>query len=134
MGRRESNLNARNTSRVCAICECMMQDPKAKILECCGLDRHLNACLNMLKTQDKRVWFTLDRSANELTTTEFLVSIYDWNRNEIRCNRPHRYLIAQPQTRFNLVQYSAFDHLCSLDMNTCFCTTEEDSLIKNSIQ
>jgi putative transposase len=53
-----------NTSRVCAVCGCVMQDPKAKILECCGLNRHLNACLNMLKTQDEMLRFSMDRSAN----------------------------------------------------------------------
>ena len=53
-----------NTSRVIAVCGCVMQDPKAKNLECCGTSRHVNACLNMLKTQDERVRFTLDRSAH----------------------------------------------------------------------
>ncbi|WXG43108.1 MAG: transposase [Promethearchaeati archaeon SRVP18_Atabeyarchaeia-1] len=56
-------VNPRNTSRVCAVCGCVMQDPKAKTLECCGTNRHVNACLNMLKIQDERVRFTLDRSA-----------------------------------------------------------------------
>jgi putative transposase len=59
-------VNARNTSKVCAICGCVMQDPKAKLLECCGISRHLNACLNMLKTQDERVRFALNRSPNEV--------------------------------------------------------------------
>jgi putative transposase len=40
-----------NTSRVCAVCGCVMQDPKAKTLECCGINRHVNACLNILKTR-----------------------------------------------------------------------------------
>ncbi len=57
-------VNARNTSKVCAICGCVMRDPKAKILECCGIDRQFNASLNLLKTQDENLRFRLDRSAN----------------------------------------------------------------------
>jgi hypothetical protein len=41
-----------------------MQDPKARTLECCGLSRHVNACLNLLKTQDETLRFSVDRSAN----------------------------------------------------------------------
>ena len=59
-------VNARNTSKVCAICGCEMQDPKTKTLECCGISRHLNAALNLLKTQDERVQFALNRSPNEV--------------------------------------------------------------------
>jgi hypothetical protein len=36
--------------------------PKAKTLECCSIDRHMSACLNMLKTQDESLQFSLDRS------------------------------------------------------------------------
>jgi putative transposase len=57
-------VSPRNTSRVCAVCGCVMRDPKAKTLECCGTNRHTNACLNMLRIQDERVRFTLDRSAH----------------------------------------------------------------------
>jgi len=57
-------VNPRNTSRVCAVCGCIMRDPKAKTLECCGISRHLNACLNLLKTQDEMLRFGMDRSAN----------------------------------------------------------------------
>jgi putative transposase len=53
-----------NTSRVCAVCGCVMRDPKAKTLERCGINRHINACINMLKTQDERLQFNLDRSAH----------------------------------------------------------------------
>jgi putative transposase len=53
-----------NTSRVCAVCGCVMRDPKAKTLECCGINRHVNACLNMLKAQDERLRFNLDRFAH----------------------------------------------------------------------
>jgi putative transposase len=53
-----------NTSRICAICGCVMRDPKAKTLECCRIDRHLNACLNLLKNQDESLQFRLDRSAH----------------------------------------------------------------------
>jgi hypothetical protein len=45
-----------------------MQNPKAKTLECCGLNRHLNACMNMLKTQDESLRFRLDRPANVAVT------------------------------------------------------------------
>jgi len=57
-------VNPRNTSRVCAICGCVMQDLKAKTLGCCGTDRHVNACLNMLKIQNESLRFGLDRSAH----------------------------------------------------------------------
>jgi putative transposase len=57
-------VDPRNTSRVCAVCGCVMQNPKAKTLECCGISRHLNACLNMLKIQDETLRFGADRSAN----------------------------------------------------------------------
>jgi putative transposase len=60
-----------NTSRVCAVCGCVMRDPKAKTLECCGTDRHINACLNMLKIQDERVRFALDRSAHVAMISPF---------------------------------------------------------------
>ncbi|WXG47220.1 MAG: transposase [Candidatus Atabeyarchaeum deiterrae] len=63
--------NPRNTSRVCAVCGCVMRDPKARTLECCGIDRHVNACLNMLKTQDERVRFALDRSAHVAVISPF---------------------------------------------------------------
>jgi len=52
-----------NTSRVCAVCGFKMQDPKAGTLECCGINRHLNACLNMLRIQDETLRFDVDRSA-----------------------------------------------------------------------
>ncbi|WXG45066.1 MAG: zinc ribbon domain-containing protein [Promethearchaeati archaeon SRVP18_Atabeyarchaeia-1] len=52
-----------NTSRACAVCGCATRDPKAKTLECCGIDRHVNACLNLLKIQDESLRFRLDRSA-----------------------------------------------------------------------
>jgi putative transposase len=55
--------NPRNTSKVCAVCGCTMQDPKAKTLDCCGLSRHINACLNLLKIQDETLRFSVDRSA-----------------------------------------------------------------------
>jgi putative transposase len=56
---------AKNTSRICAICGCESRDPKAKVLECCGIDRHLNAALNLLKTQYETLRFRVDRSAGE---------------------------------------------------------------------
>jgi putative transposase len=57
-------VNPRNTSRVCAVCGCVMQDPKAKTLECCGINRHVNSCLNLLRIQDETLRFSVDRSAN----------------------------------------------------------------------
>jgi putative transposase len=56
--------NPRNTSRVCAVCGCTMQNPKAKTLECCGINRHVNACLNLLRTQDETLRFSVNRSAH----------------------------------------------------------------------
>jgi putative transposase len=56
-------VSPRNTSRIGAICGCVMQDPKAKTLECCGTNRHVNACLNLLSTQDETLRFSVDRSA-----------------------------------------------------------------------
>jgi putative transposase len=63
-GVKVTKVNPWNTSRVCAVCGCVMRDPKAKTLECCGTDRHVNACFNMLKTQDESLRFRLDRSAH----------------------------------------------------------------------
>jgi putative transposase len=63
-GVRVVKANPKNTSKICAICGCVMQDPKARTLECCGLSRHVNACLNLLKTQDETLRFSVDRSAN----------------------------------------------------------------------
>jgi putative transposase len=57
-------VSPRNTSRVCAVCGCVMRDLKAKTLECCGVNRHVNACLNMLRIQDESLRFRLDRSAH----------------------------------------------------------------------
>ncbi|MCS4541777.1 MAG: hypothetical protein HY929_05595 [Euryarchaeota archaeon] len=37
---------------------------KVQILECCGINRHLNAALNILKTQNESLRFRLDRSSN----------------------------------------------------------------------
>jgi putative transposase len=56
--------NPRNTSRVCAVCGCTVQNPKAKTLECCRINRHVNACLNLLRTQDETLRFSVDRSAH----------------------------------------------------------------------
>jgi putative transposase len=63
-GTKVVKVNPRNTSRICAVCGCVAQDPKAQTLKCCGLNRHMNACLNMLKTQDETLRFSVDRSAN----------------------------------------------------------------------
>jgi putative transposase len=62
-------VNPRNTSRVCAVCGCVMQDPKAKTLECCRISRHINACLNMIKIQDESLRFRLDHSARVAVTS-----------------------------------------------------------------
>jgi putative transposase len=76
-----SYVPARNTSRTCARCGCLQtgqrgeQDPKTRILfHCprCGwrCDRHLNAALNLLKTQDEGRWFSPDRLPNEVMTAK----------------------------------------------------------------
>jgi putative transposase len=68
-----------NTSRTCAKCGCLLtghggeQDPKTRrIFQCprCGwtCNRHLNAALNLLKTQDEGRWFSPDRLPNEVMT------------------------------------------------------------------
>jgi hypothetical protein len=48
---------------------CVTQDPKAKILDCCGIDRHVNACLNLLKTQYETLRFSVDRFARVAMTS-----------------------------------------------------------------
>jgi IS605 OrfB family transposase len=62
-GAKVVKINPRNISRVCAVCGCVMRDPKVKILECCGTSRHVNECLNMLRIQDESLRFRLDHSA-----------------------------------------------------------------------
>jgi IS605 OrfB family transposase len=74
-----SHVPAWNTSRTCAVCGCLRtghggeQDPKTRrIFQCpkCGwrCNRHLNAALNLLKTQDEGRWFSPDRLPNEVVT------------------------------------------------------------------
>lgn len=74
-----SYVPARNTSRTCAKCGCLRighegeQDPNARqVFQCpeCGwtCNRHLNAALNLLKTQDEGRWFSPDRYPNEVMT------------------------------------------------------------------
>ena len=68
-----------NTSRTCAVCGCLrtghggVQDPKTRrIFQCprCGwrCDRHLNAALNLVNTQDEGRWFSPNRLPNEVMT------------------------------------------------------------------
>ena len=56
-------VNPRGTSRTCPICGCR-EEPNGQLFECpsCGwrADRHLNACLNILKTQDDTLRFGVD--------------------------------------------------------------------------
>jgi IS605 OrfB family transposase len=70
-----------NTSRTCARCGCLQtglrgaQDPKTRmVFRCpkCGwtCNRHLNAALNLLKTQDEGRWFSPDRLPNEVMTAK----------------------------------------------------------------
>jgi len=70
---------AKDTSRTCPICGCLQnghqgeQDPKTRqVFQCprCGwnCDRHLNAALNLLKTQDEGRWFSPDRLPDEVMT------------------------------------------------------------------
>jgi IS605 OrfB family transposase len=74
-----SYVPATNTSQTCARCGCLQtryrgeQDPKTRItFDCptCGwrCGRHLNAALNLLKTQDEGRWFSPDRLPNEVMT------------------------------------------------------------------
>ncbi|WXG43627.1 MAG: transposase [Promethearchaeati archaeon SRVP18_Atabeyarchaeia-1] len=79
-----------NTSRVCAVCGCIMRDPKAKTLECCGIDRHVNACLNMLKAQDERVRFTLDRSARVAVISPFNKAMSQSGEVDLNGYQPQR--------------------------------------------
>jgi len=53
----------RNTSKFCSICGCIIE-PREQNCPKCGINRHLNASLNLLKTQDEWVWFAQDRFAN----------------------------------------------------------------------
>jgi putative transposase len=72
---------ARNTSRTCARCGCLRsgfrgeQDPKTRqVFQCpeCGwiCGRHVNAALNLLRTQDEGRWFSPDRFRNEVMTEQ----------------------------------------------------------------
>jgi IS605 OrfB family transposase len=74
-----SYVPAKNTSRTCVRCGCLQtghrgeRDPKTRItFDCprCGwmCDRHLNAALNLLRTQDEGRWFSPDRFPNEVMT------------------------------------------------------------------
>jgi len=76
-----SYVPARNTSRACSMCGCLLtghegeQDPKMRqVFRCsrCGwtCDKHLNAALNLLKTQDEGRWFSPDRLPNEVMTAK----------------------------------------------------------------
>jgi IS605 OrfB family transposase len=76
-----SYVPAWNTSRTCVMCGCLQtghrgeQDPKARrVFTCptCGwkCDRHLNAALNLLRTQDEGRWFSPDRLPNEVMTVK----------------------------------------------------------------
>jgi len=53
--------NAKNT-KFCSICGYTIE-PKEQNCSRCGIDRHVNACLNLLRTQDESLRFRLDRSA-----------------------------------------------------------------------
>ena len=76
-----SYVPAKDTSRTCPRCGCLQtghrgeQDPKSwQVFQCpkCGwtCDRHLNAALNLLKTQDEGRWFSPDRLPNEVMTAK----------------------------------------------------------------
>lgn len=71
----------KNTSRTCSKCGCLPtghegeQDPKARQeFRCprCGwtCNRHLNAVLNLLKTQDEGRWFSPNHLPNEVMTAK----------------------------------------------------------------
>jgi putative transposase len=70
-----------NTSRTCVMCGCLLtghggeQDPKMRrLFQCprCGwtCDRHLNAALNLLKTQNEGRCFSPDRLPSEVMTVK----------------------------------------------------------------
>ena len=49
-------VNPKNTSKFCSICGYVIE-PKERNCSKCRVDRHLNACLNLLKTQDESLRF-----------------------------------------------------------------------------
>jgi len=65
-------VNPRNSSKLCPICG-YISDPNGHLFQCpqCGwtMDRHINASLNLLKTQDERVRFALNRLSNVAVTS-----------------------------------------------------------------
>lgn len=76
-----SCVSAKYTSRTCPRCGCLQtgqrgeQDSKARqVFQCpkCRwtCNRHLNAALNLLKTQDEGRWFSPDRLLNEVMTVK----------------------------------------------------------------
>jgi putative transposase len=58
-------VSAKNTSKICSICGSIIY-PKEQTCRKCGINRHLNAALNMLKTQDESLRFRLNRSTDEV--------------------------------------------------------------------
>jgi putative transposase len=76
-----SHVSAWNTSRTCVMCGCLLtghrgvQDPNTRrLFQCprCGwtCNRHLNAALNLLRTQDEGRWFSPDRLPDEVMTVK----------------------------------------------------------------
>jgi len=56
-------INARNTSKFCSVCGYIIE-PREQNCPKCGINRHVNACLNLLKAQDESLRFRLDRFPN----------------------------------------------------------------------
>ncbi|MBS7612314.1 transposase [Candidatus Bathyarchaeota archaeon] len=60
-------VNPKGTSQTCPICGYVVK-PNGQLFECpkCGwvMDRHLNAAINLLKTQDDTLRFSMDRPLN----------------------------------------------------------------------
>jgi putative transposase len=112
-----SYVSSKNTSRTCPRCGCLQdehrgeQDPKAwQVFRCskCGwtCNRHLNAALNLLKTQDEGRWFSPDRFPNEVMTAKRAYGKEDKSESDEDLTGPDsncRNLISNQPTRARLV-------------------------------
>jgi putative transposase len=69
LGLQVQYVNPKNTSKACAICGQLNEIGSNKQFVCveCGfqIDRQLNACLNLIKTQDGARWFSADNFADD---------------------------------------------------------------------
>jgi len=95
-------VSAKNTSKFCSICGCNIE-PREQNCPKCGINRHLNAALNLLKTQDERVRFALDRSSDvavnrSLNKAESKRGEVQWSSTEMN-NRDRQPIIEQNPRR-----------------------------------